>query len=331
MSVLPIPAGQPRLDRDTLPALSARLTPRDYDILTHLHRHRVLTTHQLQRLFFGIPQSTRKRMSTLYLLNAVTCFRPWAGYGAGSAPIHWVLGKAGAAVLAVRQGISIKELGYNPDVPIAVSSRLRHQVGVNDFFSHLHHYARHSAAEPAPATSTEERPGTGTEVKAWWSEQQCAKLWGDLARPDAWGQWRENGTEIDFFLEHDTGTETLKRVADKLHDYRNLADATGINTPVLFWLPSPARETNLRPLLTGADIPVATAVHTSDGDGPAGPIWLPAGANAHQPRMRLADLADLADAWPHLPLGRIHNPPGTDQPHHEPGTKPAAGAGDEPR
>ncbi|MEV4391244.1 replication-relaxation family protein [Nonomuraea sp. NPDC049607] len=318
MNMLPIPAGQPRLDRATLPALSARLTPRDHDILTYLHRHRVLTTHQIQRIFFGIPQSTRKRMNTLHLLNAVTRFRPWAGYGAGSAPIHWVLGKAGAAVLAERWGISVKELGYNPDIPIAVSSRLNHQVGVNDFFSRLHHQARHASAEPEAAA----------EVRAWWSEQQCAKLWGDLARPDAWGQWRENSNEINFFLEHDTGSETLKRVADKLHDYRNLANATGINTPVLFWLPSAAREANLRKLLTESGIPLATAVHTSDGDGPAGPIWLPLGADAHPSRLRLAD---LAGAWPHLPLGRIHDPSGTDQPHPELATMPAVRVGDEPR
>lgn len=331
MSLLPIPIGQPRLDQATLPTLSARLTERDYAILTHLHRHRVLTTHQIQRIFFGIPQATRKRMRTLYLLNAVTCFRPWAGYGAGSAPIHWVLGKAGAAILAARQGITVKELGYNPEIPIAVSSRLNHQVGVNDFFSRLHYYARQLAANPTnTGTSTETGPdeGTGAELKAWWSEQQCARLWGDLARPDAWGQWRENGNEIDFFLEHDTGSETLKRVADKLHDYRNLADATGINTPILFWLPSSTRETNLRQLLTATDLPVATAVHTHDGDGPAGPVWLPAPAQAGQDRMRLAD---LADAWPHLTLGRIQNPPTSDQDRHEADSTPGPRAGGESR
>ncbi|NJP96425.1 hypothetical protein HCN51_44535 [Nonomuraea sp. FMUSA5-5] len=76
--------------------------------------------------------------------------------------MHWLLGRAGAAALASRKGVTVRELGYNPDDPIAVSSRLRHQVGVNDFFSHLHHHAR--------------RPGTEAEVKAWWSERRCARL-----------------------------------------------------------------------------------------------------------------------------------------------------------
>ncbi|MCF6476192.1 hypothetical protein FAF44_48810 [Nonomuraea sp. MG754425] len=290
-TIQPIPAAQPRLDHTALTALAARLTERDYQILDHLHRHRVLTTHQLQRMFFTIAQATRARMTILFQLNAVTRFRPWAGYGAGSAPIHWALGKAGAAALAARHGTTVKELGYNPDIPIAVSSRLTHQIGVNDFFSHLHHHARHTPH---------------TALRTWWSEKQCATQWSDLARPDAYGTWHENGHQIDFFLEHDTGTETLKRVADKLHDYRNLADATHITTPLLFWLPSPARETNLRKLLTGTDLPIATAVHTTHRESPAGPIWLPAPAQPGQTRMRLAD---LQAGWPHLTLGRNAEPP----------------------
>ncbi|MEV0386877.1 replication-relaxation family protein [Nonomuraea sp. NPDC050643] len=285
-TIQPIPAAQPRLDHTALMMLAARLTERDYQILEHLHRHRVLTTHQLQRMFFTIAQATRARMTILFELNAVTRFRPWAGYGAGSAPIHWALGKAGAAALAARQGITLKELGYNPDIPVAVSSRLAHQIGVNDFFSHLHSHARHTPQ---------------ATLKAWWSERQCATKWSDLARPDAYGCWHENGRQIDFFLEHDTGTETLKRVADKLHDYRNLADATNHTTPLLFWLPNPTRETNLRKLLTGSDLPIATAVHTTHGDGPAGPVWLPIPSGAGQARMRLAD---LDNGWPHLALGR---------------------------
>ncbi|MEV4471234.1 replication-relaxation family protein [Nonomuraea sp. NPDC049504] len=290
-TIQPIPAAQPRLDHTALMTLAARLTERDYQILDHLHRHRVLTTHQLQRMFFTIAQATRARMTILFQLNAVTRFRPWAGYGAGSAPIHWALGKAGAAALAARYGITLKELGYNPDIPVAVSSRLTHQVGVNDYFSHLHSLTRRT---PHAA------------LRAWLSERQCAEKWGELARPDAYGCWSENGHQIDFFLEHDTGTETLKRVADKLHDYRDLVHATGITTPVLFWLPSPTRETNLRKLLTSSDLPIATAVHTTHGDGPAGPVWLPIPAEPGQARLRLAD---LDNGWPHLTLGRSTEQP----------------------
>ncbi|WP_187357120.1 replication-relaxation family protein, partial [Actinomadura sp. CNU-125] len=133
-------------------------------------------------------------------------------------------------------------------------------------------------------------------------ERRCAAQWGDLARPDAFGRWIQPRTEhdetprtLDFFLEHDTGTETLARVTRKLGGYADLAEATGTTTPVLFWLPSPAREANLRRLLGTPEVPVATAVQTpaTDLDGPAGQVWLPVGHEAGRRR----GLAELADIW----------------------------------
>ncbi|NRQ33961.1 replication-relaxation family protein [Nonomuraea sp. NN258] len=282
MATTRLPIGQPRFDASMMVELAARLTPRDYDILNHLHQHRVLTTHQIQRLFFTLPQPTRRRLGILHRFHVVTRYRPWTPYG-GSAPHHWILGRNGAELLALRDGITVKELGYHPDLAMAVSvsPKANHQIGVNDFFVHLHHLAR--------------RPLTTAKVKEWWSERRCAKLWGDLARPDAYGHWIENGRGIDFFLEHDTGSEPLSRVTAKLHGYANLAEATSITTPVLFWLPSQAREANLRKLLAAAEVPVATAVRTCLDDGPAGPVWLPADTDG--PRLRLAE---LAHAWPHL-------------------------------
>ncbi|MFI0418613.1 replication-relaxation family protein [Spongiactinospora sp. 9N601] len=283
MPVTRTPIGLPRLDAAALAELAARLTPRDHEILSHLHQHRVLTTHQIQKIFFNLPQPTRRRLGILHAFHAITRFRPWTAYGGGSAPSHWILGRAGAAVLALKDDTTIAQLGYHPDtaMAISVSKRLGHQIGVNDFFADLHHHARRTTRQ--------------AEVGAWWSERRCAQLWGDLARPDAFGRWSENGRQLDFFLEHDTGSETLTKVIAKLADYANLAEATGIATPVLLWLPSRARETNLRQRLTSADVPVATAVHTTIGDGPAGPVWLAVGSEG--PRLRLAE---LSDAWPHL-------------------------------
>ena len=78
-------------------------------------------------------------------------------------------------------------------------------------------------------------------------------MWGDLARPDGYGQWTEHApagpVTTDFFLEYDTGSENLHRVAAKLAGYRDLAARTGITTPVLFWLPTARREAGLRALL----------------------------------------------------------------------------------
>ncbi|GLW98791.1 replication-relaxation family protein [Microtetraspora sp. NBRC 16547] len=268
---------QPRLDADALARLAARLTLRDHALLDHIHEHRVLTTHQIQKIFFTQPQTARRRLHILRQLGALTRFRPWTAQG--SSPGHWVLGRAGAAVLASRRGITVAELGYRPDMAISIcfSPRLGHLVGVNEFFADVHACARRSS---------------GSAVREWWSERRCAQMWGDLAHPDAYGRWLEDGREVDFFLEHDTGSEQLGKVAAKLIDYANLAEATNITTPVLLWLPGNRREVHLRELLTTPEVPVATAVQTSIGDGPAGPVWLPVGSTG--PRLRLSQ---LPGAW----------------------------------
>jgi hypothetical protein len=168
---------------------------------------------------------------------------------------------------------------------------------VNEFFTAL--------AATARATA-------GAALRAWWSERRCIHAWGDLARPDGYGHWEEAGHGVEFFLEHDTGTENLQRVVGKLGGYAQLATTAGINIPVLFWLPSTARETALRQLLA-CNLPdpaagghtdlqrpgllVATAARdalTSGGYGPAGPVWLP--ADSAGPRLRLVDLAARASA-----------------------------------
>ncbi|MFG2084629.1 replication-relaxation family protein [Spirillospora sp. NPDC048824] len=271
----------PRMTPELVAEVAYRLTARDRTLLALVWEHRVLTTGQLTALLFPSPERARQRLNRLHRLHTLLRFRPWTPVG--SRPWHWVLGPAGAHVLAVEHGQTVSAFGYRQDTAtsIAVSPRLGHQIGVNDFFVHLHAHARHH---------------DGTILDQWWSEHRCAAHWGDLARPDAFGRWtqaRPDGTPrtVDFFLEHDTGTETLARVTRKLGGYADLAEATGTTTPVLIWLPSPNRETNLRALLGTPEIPVATAVHTpaTSPDGPAGRVWQPAGTTSR--RFRLADLA----------------------------------------
>ncbi|GAA1836354.1 replication-relaxation family protein [Actinomadura chokoriensis] len=270
----------PRVSAEVVAELVYRLTVRDRNLLALVWEHRVLTTGQLTRLFFPSPERARQRLNHLYNHHALLRFRPWTPVG--SKPWHWVLGPAGAHVLAVEHGQTIAEFGYRQDTAtaIAVSPRLAHQIGVNEFFTSLHVCARRR----------------GGALEQWWSEHRCAALWGDLTRPDAFGRWTQTRPDkmsltLDFFLEHDTGTETLARVARKLGGYADLAEATGTTTPVLIWLPSARREANLRALLGAPEVPVATAVHTpaTSPDGPAGPVWLPAGTTGR--RLRLADLA----------------------------------------
>ena len=282
-----------------LAALAARLTARDRWLLRMLHEHRVLTTTQITWLAFGTGRAATARLLTLYQLRAIDRFRPLTP--AGSAPLHFVLDEAGAYLLAAEDGITPAQLGYRRDraLAIALSAQLAHTAGTNSVFC---------------ALAAQGRRAGDAALTCWWSERRCAALWGDLARPDGYGQWTEHTpagpATTDFFLEYDTGSENLHRVAAKLTGYRDLAARTGIPTPVLFWLPTARREAGLRALLASTagcgpgprtagevpGVPVATTTPqaAAGGAGPAGAIWLPAGQPG--PRLRLAQAGGTTPA-----------------------------------
>lgn len=267
---------RPRVSPELIATLATRLTARDRWLLEILHEHRVLTTHQIQQLAFPSISTTTHRLLTLWRLRAVERFRP--AMATGSAPLHYVLGPAGAAVLAARRGQTPTAFGYRLDRALALahSDKLHHLVGANGIFTALAHHGR---THP------------GTRLLVWWSERRCQATWGKYARPDGYGRWHQGGHEIDFFCEYDTGTEPLPRLLAKIGDYTALAELTGItDTPVLFVLPNPAREDHLHTRLTPSRLPIATTtlhdLHTADG--PAGLAWRIPGDSQ---RRRLTDLA----------------------------------------
>jgi Replication-relaxation len=270
--------------------LASRLTARDRLVLNALWDHHVLTTGQIAQLAYPTIDRARRGMLRLAGLGAVERFRPLLAPGAGTAPLHYTLGQAGAHVVAADHGIPVADLGYRRDRVLAwaLSRQLGHLLGVNGFFTALAAAARHHPA---------------AELVTWWPERQCVKTWAPYIRPDGFGRWHEGGQHgvgVDFFLEYDTGTERpVKKVADKLTGYARLAAADGFTTPVLIVTSSPRREANLQAAIGTPPIPVFTATTDAIADGPmgpAGPIWLPAG---HQhamgaPRLRLIALSRYA-------------------------------------
>ena len=284
-------------------ALAARLTLRDRWIIRMLHEHRVLTSSQITALAFPSSRSARQRLRELYCWSVLDRFQPLITLG--TAPMHYVLAPVGAAVLAAEDGLSIKDLGYQHEraIGIAHSLRLAHTIGVNDWFTALVHRARHD---------------NSMTLAAWWSETRCARHFGDLTKPDAYGRWTAHGHEIEFFLEYDLGTEALDKLAGKLHGYATLAAATGVTTPLLIWLPTAFREATARRLLAPLwrhldqphSVPVATAAANllnppTPHPSPADPVWLPLECPGGTAARRA--LHDLPAAWPHL---RPPTPPG---------------------
>ncbi|MFI6320999.1 replication-relaxation family protein [Nonomuraea sp. NPDC050556] len=270
----------------SLVRLAARLTDRDRQLLHIIQEQRVLTLAQLALMFFDNEDLARKRLRTLHDLGLLERFRPRLPMGMGTAPYHYVIGPAGAAVLSAQNEGALSTADYQAAQTLAISQsqRLAHTIGVNGFGAALRGLARRS---------------TTAELLQWWPESRCRPMWGDIVRPDAYGRWRENGLTFDFFLEYDTGSESLGRVAGKLADYQALAESTGLTTVVLFSLHSRQREANLRRKLTDPPVPVATGVRGVVDDSPAGEEWLP--ADTKGTRMRLSQ---LATHWPHLRIGK---------------------------
>jgi hypothetical protein len=252
-----------------------RLTERDRLLCRVLWEHRVLTTEQVCDLCFTSLVSTQHRLVALYRLGVLDRFRPLRPTGSES--WRYSLGPVGAALVAAERGVEAPRPSVLRDrvVALAAGQRTKHTLGVNGFFCALHKAAR-------------ERPDA--HVVAWWSERRCAAEWGELVRPDAYGDWEDDGLRVGFFLEHDTGSEPLSRVAGKLAGYRDLAEADGLARPVLFWLSQPGREPGLRQTLRAGAVPVATGV--SGTGSPADAVWLPVGEEA--PRRRLAQLGTVA-------------------------------------
>ena len=83
---------------------------------------------------------------------------------------------------------------------------------------------------------------------------------GNLVRPDGHGVWHTARRAVPFWLEMDLGTEVLSRVAGKLTGYAHLA-GTRRGYPVLFWLPTAAREANLVESFRALDLPPTRARH----------------------------------------------------------------------
>ena len=297
---------RPAATADLFAALAARLTGRDRWILGMLAEHRVLTTTQIAALGFPHRRNAERRLAALWQWRCVDRFRPHTVFGAGSAPWHWVLDDAGAAVLTAAYGLpGPAGLAHRRGAALAVahSQRLSHTVGTNTLLAGL---AR-----------------TG-QLGCWWGERRCTAAWGDLARPDAAATWHTpTGAAAGYAVEYDTGTEPLTRVAAKLADYADLAAAVGQVLPVLFWLPTATRETALhrqfdpaalattphaptwphraRATTAGARaggllVATAAADHATTTGGPAGRVWRPADPGSGGPRARLT-LDQLTAAW----------------------------------
>ncbi|AYF78117.1 hypothetical protein D7D52_34655 [Nocardia yunnanensis] len=273
-----------------------RLLDRDRRLLSLLIEHKVLTTDQIASLEFTSTRRAQDRLAKLRQMGMLFAFRE-SLYGGGTTQTRHALGYSGARLIAAQHA-------ERPPTPaahalslerLACSPTLEHRLGINGFFTAL-------AAHRNPSHHPEAIALEG--LTQWWSERQCAEqFWTSpldptSIHPDGYGCWEQDGHTVRFFLEYDTGTETLANVSAKLSDYQGFpTDQFGI---LLFSLHSSLRETGIRTALRRTlgygdpDLVIATTARdlTTDYD-PARPVWalLTAGnSNTATERLRLAEL-----------------------------------------
>lgn len=278
-------------------ALWARLTDRDRRILALVAEHRVLTTEQLTVLAFGSRPRAQHRLHELHGMDVVWRFRFPRAAG-GSYPWHYALGYTGARLIAAQKAVRPPRPAEHAQhlERLVESPTLRHQLGVNDFFVALAAYACRQQGWPNANTYD------GTGLDTWHGEAEITAFHADTVRPDGFGAWSEHGRLTRFYLEYDTGSETLARVAGKLEDYHAAARRAGgpLTGPVLFTVATTRREAGLRAALArslahveGLVAVATTARDYGHPDGPAGPVWAP--LTRAPDAVRRARLPDLPD------------------------------------
>ncbi|MFD8724766.1 replication-relaxation family protein [Streptomyces sp. NPDC059629] len=277
---------RPRPARHTdVAALTRILTARDLWLARMLHEHRVLTTHQVANLAYTSLRSAQRRLRTLHQHAVLDSFRPLTQ--TGSAPEHYTLGPAGAAVLAAHTGCDLADLGWRPSHTgrIAYSPSLGHDLGVNELLTHL---AAHGRTTPE------------TGLSFWLSERSCSRRWGDIVRPDAYAHWRDCAQLLPFFLEYDTGSQPLPRVEAKLTGYAAFASATSARPALLIHTRTASRDQALRHRLAAPARELGLYIATSSADfttsSPWGPWWSPLGPGD----TRRTTLTSLATRWSRL-------------------------------
>ncbi len=242
-----------------------------------LHEHRYLSTEQIAAVLFTSPRTCRNRLNVLRKIGFIDWFMP-VRPGRGRLPVHWVPGPMSARYVALHGGErppTAKAVREMQDALVS-GGHLDHTDGANQFFVDLLAHARRHP---------------DSRLARWWSARRIAAAVDHNVRPDGHGVWCEQDQQVGFFLEYDTGSEVHSVLTGKLAAYRKLTAGGGPVWPVLFWLPTAARETNFHRRLGGAarGLIVATAARdAAAAHGPADPVWKVAGNG--RSRLRLADL-----------------------------------------
>ncbi len=229
-----------------LTTLGSRLTDRDRQIALDCYDHHVLTTAQLMRLHFGGLRTTTLRLGTLYQLRVLDRFRPpRRRSGTGTDPYHWILDEAGAHVVAAQRDMERRRLRWQHSDAgdIAQSSKLRHHVEINEFFSLL---------------SLEAQLQHGA-LHEWYGERITSTLFKGVV-PDGYGVINLlHRPSVHMLLELDRGTEPARRLHDKAVLYARQIPRSQLSEQdafVVLTVPTATRAKLAREAVAGTGAPI---------------------------------------------------------------------------
>jgi Replication-relaxation len=241
-----------------------RTTDRDRWLLAALYEHQILTTEQITELAFGAPRTARRRLAELTGLRLIERTRSNPA-GPGTSSYLYTLAPAGALMLSGQRDMDLKQLRYDRarTQRQALRPDLRHSLGCNTLMIHL---------------ATAHRTSATGHLATWLGALSCLRRWGDQIRPDAYGYWFEqtgHTAGCGFFLEYDTGTESLTQLAAKVHGYTRFARNHIGHHPILIHTSTPSREAKLHALLTETHGTCPVPIATATDPNPHAPTWLP--------------------------------------------------------
>ncbi|HET8895072.1 MAG TPA: replication-relaxation family protein [Gaiellaceae bacterium] len=302
------------------------LTERDREIAMVLFEQQVLTTDQLELLFFSSTRRAQDRLLYLYRHRVLDRFYSSAPFGLGKPQARWLLDEAGAILVAARLGVERKKLGWQRRDDWGSHPQLAHRLETNRLVTDLV-----AATFPDPTVGV-----------TWWAGPAQAARCFDVhphlpsPRPDAGFELQCAAGSIECYLEWDRATETKQRLRDKLRAYLGVHEVWEYSEwpplNLLVVVPTAARLATLEaaladlrdhpkryPFFTAWGLYAATAEDLARG--PLAPVWWPLAdrgpvraLNQLAPRGPAADRGaalgrrwrhDRPDFWPRLsPLGR---------------------------
>ncbi len=208
-----------RLTPSRLAVISDRLDQRDLDIVGTLHRVRMATGSQLQRLHFqslGAPdRQARRTLRRLVGLRVLRCLdRRIGGVRSGSTGFVYALDVAGQRLAGGRgpaKGVRVQR-PWTPSSPF-----FAHLLEVTDLFVRLTEASREGAFDLLDFDA---------EPACWRSfiESSGARQW---LKPDAFVRLGMGDEERLHFVEVDRATESVRTLLGKLHRYQSYVVAGG--------------------------------------------------------------------------------------------------------